>query len=320
MSQETDHLDDTLLAEIESHAAEIAAGGGAILRRHFGSKLKIEYKDERKNDPVTEVDKEAQDYLIRAIAEKYPDHGIVSEEEEDKDESVAPDVVWVLDPLDGTKNFIGGLPIFACSVGVLYRGAPAAGAIYLPWPGESEGVVMHARLGGGTFLGGERLSLRDAGEASGIRLVGLPGSFGHAFRFDKTMNGKVGELRISGSIAYEMAMVARGVYRYALAGSPHLWDVAAGAVLVAEAGGVVLMGRGARRRAPLMPERLQWRALGSFLESWQPGVTTLRELRRWSAPLVLGAPDVARQVADSLERKRPLRRMLTGVLRGRRGG
>ena len=186
--------------------------------------------------------------------------------------------------------------------------------------GEGGGVVLHARRGGGSFLDGERIGIADAGEPSGNRLVALPGSFGRAFRFGKAMDGKVGELRISGSIAYEMAMVARGVLQYALFGAPRLWDVAAGAVLIAEAGGVVLLGSGARRGIPPMPRRLRWRAMGSFLEGWQSGTTTLLELRRWSAPLVAGGPGVARYVADRLERRRRLLRSLGRTFRGRRGG
>ena len=316
----TDHLDDTLLAEIEGHAAELARGGGAVLRRHFGADLEVEYKGKGKNDPVTAADRESQDYLVQAIADRFPDHGIVGEEGEEEGDTPAPDVVWVLDPLDGTKNFINGLPVFACSVGVLHRGVPVAGAIYIPWPGEGGGVVVHARTGGGSFLDGERIGIADAGEPSGNRLVALPGSFGRAFRFGKAMDGKVGELRISGSIAYEMAMVTRGVLQYALFGAPRLWDVAAGAVLIAEAGGVVLLGSGARRGIPLTPRRLRWRAMGSFLYSWQSGMTTLLELRRWSAPLVAGGPGVARYVADRLERRRRLLRSLGRTLRGRRRG
>ena len=317
MSTAIEPIAETLLAEIEAHATELAAGGGAILRRHFGADLEVEYKGEGKNDPVTAVDKESQDYLVRAILDRFPDHGIVGEEDEEKEDSAAPDIVWVLDPLDGTKNFINGLPVFACSVGVLHRGTPVAGALHIPWPGEASGVVLHARRGGGAFLDGERIGITDAGEPAGNRLVGLPGSFGRAFRFDKAMNGKVGDLRISGSIAYEMAMVARGVLQYSLFGAPKLWDVAAGAVLIAEAGGVVLLGSGGRRGISPRPRRLRWRALGSFLDSWQSGTTTLLELREWSGSLLTGSPGVARSVADRLERRRRRRPRLGRLLRGR---
>jgi len=319
MSQPTTYQDGSLLAEIEALAVEIARGGGAILGRYFGSTLEIEYKDENKTDPVTVADKESQTYLAGAISERFPDHGIVGEEDEDETEerAAAPDFVWVLDPLDGTKNFLNGMPVYACSIGVLHRGEPVAGAIYLPWPGEAAGVVAHARKGGGAFVDGEPAHMPDAAEPVGNRLVALPGSFGAAFRFSKPMHGKVGELRNTGSIAYDMAMVARGVLQYSLTGSPRLWDVAGGAALVKEAGGVVMVGRRTGGRNPLMPPRLHWGTLESFISGWDSGTVTLKDLRRWSAPMVAGSPGIVRYVAANVVPRSSLRRRLSRALRGR---
>ncbi|HCH10345.1 MAG TPA: inositol monophosphatase, partial [Dehalococcoidia bacterium] len=70
-----------------------------------------------------------------------------------------PDFLWVLDPLDGTKNFLHGLPVYACSVGVLYKGAPVAGAVFVPWPVEGGGIVFHAHKGGGAFADSEMISV-----------------------------------------------------------------------------------------------------------------------------------------------------------------
>jgi myo-inositol-1(or 4)-monophosphatase len=319
MSQSMGYPDNSLLAEIEALAVEIARGGGAILGRYFGSTLEIEYKDEKKTDPVTVADKESQTYLADAISERFPDHGILGEEDEDEDEegAKAPDFVWLLDPLDGTKNFLNGLPVYACSIGVLHRGEPVAGAIYLPWPGEAAGVVAHARKGGGAFVDGEPTNMPDAAEPVGNRLVSLPASFGATFQFSKPMDGKVGELRTTGSIAYEMAMVARGVLQYALTGAPRLWDVAGGAALVKEAGGVVMVGRRAEGRNPLMPSRLHWGTLDSFISGWDSGTVTLKDLRRWSAPMVAGSPGIARYVTGNAGPRSSLRRRLSRALRGR---
>jgi len=320
MSQSTQYLDGSLLAEIEGLAVEIARGGGAILSRYFGSTLEVEYKDEKKTDPVTVADKECQAYLVGAISEQYPDHGIIGEEDEDEGGEVAaaPDIVWVLDPLDGTKNFLNGLPIYACSIGVLHRGEPVAGAVYIPWHGKAAGVVAHARRGGGAFVDGDSTRIPEAAEPSGNRLIALPASFGGAFRFAKPMHGKVGELRTSGSIAYELAMVARGVLQYSFTGAPRLWDVAGGAVLVQEAGGLVMVGRRAGGRIPLMPPRLQWRALDSFISGWQSGTVMLKDLRHWSAPMVVGSPGIARFVTANVGARSSLRRRLSRTLRGRR--
>ena len=104
---------------MESLAAELAREAGQILARHFRSlgALNVEFKDKRERDPVTNADTECQRLLVKAIAERFPEHGILGEEDEDKEGETAParDTVWVLDPLDGTKNFISGLPLAAAA-------------------------------------------------------------------------------------------------------------------------------------------------------------------------------------------------------------
>ena len=90
-------LDDAQLAGIESHAIELARGAGAILSQHFGELLEVEFKDASKSDPVTEVDKECQRFLATSIADEYPDHGFIGEEEEVLEGKTAPDVVRVVE-------------------------------------------------------------------------------------------------------------------------------------------------------------------------------------------------------------------------------
>ena len=291
--------DDSTLASIEDQAVRMARRAGQTLMGYFGSSLDVEFKDEGETDPVTNVDREVQADLVRAISEAYPDHGIVGEEDEDVDRGPAPNYVWVLDPLDGTKNFMNGLPIFASSIGVLYRGAPVAGAVYIPWPGEPEGVALHARKGGGTHAGGEPISLADAPEPIPSRLTTLPESFRTAFRFDAPMQGRTGEVRVTGSIVYELAMVARGVVQYSFTGAPHLWDAVAGSVLVAEAGGLVMTADRRRSRIPLVPSTLRWSELESFFPDWGEGIT-LDRMRKWRSPLLCGSPKLTRHVARNL--------------------
>ena len=308
-------LDEELLVEIEARAVELAREAGRILTRHFGAPLEVEYKDEGRTDPVTAADLESQQYVTKAILEHYPDHGVVAEEDSEEGDSIAPDLVWVVDPLDGTKNFVGGLPVFACSIGVLYRGAPVVGAIYTPWPGEHDGVVMHARRGGGAFLEDSRLETLDAAEPAGNRLATLPGSFGGAFKMGKGMRGKVGDVRVTGSIAYELALVARGVVQYSVITGSRLWDVAAGVVLVMEAGGAVRVPRRGGGRWPLPGTGVRWDPLESFFPDWRSGETKLGELRQQTEPLVAGSPGIVRHVTESIARRRRWGRGLRRVLR-----
>jgi myo-inositol-1(or 4)-monophosphatase len=234
------------------------------------------------------------------------------------DTSPVPDFLWVLDPLDGTKNFVHGLPVYASSVGVLFKGAPVAGAVFIPWPGAAEGgLVFHARKGGGAFVDGQPLSVLDSEEPKGNVLITLPAGFGAFVGFRKPMMGKVGELRVTGSIAYELVMVARGISQYMVTTGPRLWDVAGGVALVMEAGGVLM--RGSRDPGPLgLFPSTRWQESESLVPDWQSGKTSLGDLRRWRSPLTLGSPRVARFVTANMRRRTNLRRRLIRRIRGLR--
>ena len=138
----------------------------------------------------------------------------------------------MLDPLDGTTNFMNGLPVFASSIGVLYRGRPVAAALYVPWPNGAGGFVLHCRKGGGCFADDDPVSVYETQEPVPSRLIGVPGYFGVANRFSKQLANKAGEPRTTGSIAYELALTARGVMQYAIFGAPRMWDMAGGALAV----------------------------------------------------------------------------------------
>ena len=306
-------MPEGLLAEIEARAIDMARGAGAILSGHFRKSLEVEYKDEKQTDPVTNADNEAQDYLKKAIAGHFPDHGVLGEEDEE-DDSPAPDFVWVLDPLDGTKNFVAGLPVYACSIGVLHRGVPVAGALYLPWPNHNGGIVLHARSGGGAFMDDEPISVLKTEEPSGTSLIALPGYFTAVYRLLKPMRGRVGELRVTGSIAYELAMVSMGVLQYSVTLRPHLWDVAGGAVLVTEAGGL-LMRRSRSAGLGALVGATRWGPMDSLVTPWRTGETTLKELRRWSETMAYGSPGVVRYLTSNMRSRPRLRRRLTAALR-----
>lgn len=300
---------NTDLAAIESAAVEFAQGAGELLAEYFGRVISVEYKDKAQQDPVTAADKEAQAYLERRIVERFPTHGILGEEDDASadGDTRAADFLWVLDPLDGTTNFMNGLPVYASSIGVLYRGRPLAGAVYIPWPTEtSNGVVVHGRAGGGAFADGEPVSVYQTDKPRGDRLIGLPGSFGASTRVGKGLKGQpLGQLRVTGSIAYELAMTALGVMQFAVIGAPRMWDMLGGAVAVQEAGGIVMTRLSGRK---------QWHPLESLVPTWDEKPPTMAELRKWVAPLVAANPTLAPLIAHNLHaRRRPLRRMYRGI-------
>lgn len=304
------HLDEILAMEIEAKAAELARGAGEILHGHFGRPLEVEYKDDKKQDPVTAVDIESQTYLSQAILDSFPGHGILGEEGPQEDEGPTPDFLWVLDPLDGTTNFLNGLPIYGVSIGVLYRGTPIVGALFVPWPSEGGGIVLHARKGGGAWMGQEPLSIHQAipqGEGpEASRPVGLPASFGAQFRLRKGLRQKVGQVRVTGSIVYELALTACGRLQYTIVGWPRIWDVAAGVLIVVEAGGMVLVRARKGQR---------WEPLTCLGPSWDDGPPSLKAVRSWMAPMILGNPQVARFVAANLKRRYSLSARVTRLVR-----
>ncbi len=319
-------LDDAEVRGIERGAVELACGAGEILAAQFGRRIAVEFKDQQQRDPVTAADKAAQAFLAAEIGRRFPGHGVLGEEAteaEQQSEEPARDTLWVLDPLDGTTNFLNGLPVFASSIGVLHRGRAVAAALYLPWPSAGGGFVLHCRKGGGARIvsslagggGGDGVAARVLETERPIpnRLVGLPGYFGVANRFAGGLEGKAGEPRTTGSIAYELAMIARGVMQYAIFGAPRMWDMAGGALAVQEAGGAVMTRfRGEKR----------WHPLDSLVPSWDERTPTMKELRAWTAPLVAGNRHLAPLIANNVRRRFSLKarlRPLAKALSKKRG-
>ena len=310
-------IDDAEILEIELHAVQLARGAGEILAGHFGRHIEVEFKDDKQRDPVTAADKTTQAYLAAEISRRFPDHGILGEEateEEKQSEEPARDTLWVLDPLDGTTNFLNGLPVFASSIGVIHRGRPVAAALYIPWPAEGGGFVLHCRRGGGCFADDVPVQVLETEQPIPNRLIGLPGYFAVANRFTGGLADKAGELRTTGSIAYELAMTARGVMQYGIFGAPRMWDMAGGALAVQEAGGTVMTRfRGER----------QWHPIESFVPSWDEKTPTMKELRAWVAPLVAGNNHLAPLIANNVRRRFSLKaklRPLARALRRKKSG
>ena len=286
-------VDEHLSRELESAAVGLAQGAGEILSGYFGRQLTVEFKDKHERDPVTTADKATQEFLETEIKRQFPDHAVLGEEgSEDTDaEGPCPDFVWVLDPLDGTTNFLNGLPIFASSIGLLYRGRPLAGALYIPWPTVSGGFILHCRQGGGCFWDDEPVTVHQSDKPVANRLIGLPGYFAHGMKFDRKLGNNVGETRTTGSIAYELAMTACGVLQYAIIGAPRMWDMLAGAQAVQEANGTVMTR---------LDRRKPWHPMESLVPSWEEKPPSLKELRRWVAPLVVGNHQVAPLIANNM--------------------
>ncbi len=272
------------LEDIERRAVDFARKAGEILLSHFRKPLEIEYKSDGRRDPVTQADRESEDWLRSAIAEAFPDHGIVGEENPNSEHGSA-EFVWVLDPLDGTTNFLNGLPVFATSIGVLHHGRPVVAAIFVPGP--DAGSVIHARRGGGAFQDGRPIAVTPNSEPERGRLTGMPSYYWRMWGFKDGLRMRLGEIRSLGSIAYEMALVARGSMQLCLFAQPKIWDVAAGILLIQEAGGRVLEKRARRAR---------WSPFSVFGNE----SVTLDELHDWRSAILAGSEDVAVHAGDRI--------------------
>ena len=297
-------VDHVLRTELEDFAVSLAWGAGSVLMEYFSGdrsdSLDVEYKDKNQRDPVTSADKATQDYLINEISNKFPEHGILGEEDssDSANDAQVPDFLWVLDPLDGTTNFINGLPVFASSIGLIYKGWPLIAALYIPWPNSRGGFVLHCHRGGGCYADDKVVSVYETATPVANRLIGLPGYFVQNMRFSKNIKGSPGELRTTGSIAYELAMTACGVLQYAVIGAPRMWDMLAGALAVQEAGGTIMIR---------LPGEKTHGPMGSLFPAQYNGSPTFKQLRNWVGPLIGGNRQLAPLIEGNIRRKVSLR-------------
>ncbi len=271
--------DDQTLVALEAAAREWIAAAGEIVLEKRGN-LKVEYKDARQADPVTEVDRAVETYLTGEVAARFLGHAVLGEEGQDP--KGTHEYEWIIDPVDGTLNYVTGLPLYAISIGVLFRRRPVVGVILFPLTGE----LLWARRGGGAYRDGERIHVRPKPEGKRGAIVALPVGYQGSFTTSKELRAGIGETRSLGSIAYEMGVVAAGTLDLAAFRGPKIWDVAGSAPIVTEAGGQVLIH--SKRLA-------QWHPL----ERFDP--PPRGALRAWSRPVLVGAPHAVETLGAHLQ-------------------
>jgi len=223
-------LDTEALRRAACDAAQL---GGETARRLF---RRVNVRRKSDDTPVTEADHVAQAAMVYALAARYPEHGFIGEEGADPRLGGEPgksDYCWVIDPLDGTRNFSRGIGIYGSSVAVLHRGEPVAGAIY---DATSDRIYSAAR--GGGAMEGDKLVRIPSDVVSRDPIITV-GSFRHRPIPDvvRTWMDRY-LLRNFGSIALHLAWVACGFTDAAYALECKLWDLAAGVLMIEEAGGV----------------------------------------------------------------------------------
>lgn len=216
-------------ADLELAIAAARSAGEAIVPAfHAGQEVRFKSP----NQPVTDADLAADRILRDLLLRDRPDYGWLSEETRDSPARLEKERLWVVDPIDGTNSFVKGIPEFGISVALVDRGEVVVGVLFNPVTGE----MYHATAGGGAFLNGAPIhvsttdTLGDARTLLGSRSDIRNGKLA-AFEEEWTVTGL-------GSTAYKMAKVAEGVADAFVSSGPKAeWDVAAAALLVAEAGG-----------------------------------------------------------------------------------
>jgi myo-inositol-1(or 4)-monophosphatase len=215
-----------------------ARRGGAILIRHLNKLDKLNVEKKGHNDFVSDADRAAEEAVIEVIQRHYPDHAILAEESGMQGES---DTVWIIDPLDGTTNFLHGFPQFCVSVGVQVNGRLEAAAVYDPMRQE----VFAAARGDGATLDDRKIRVSGRKELE-FALIGTGFPFRQADMEMGPYLGMLGKIvrntagvRRPGAAALDLCYVACGRLDGFWETGLKAWDLAAGALIIREAGGIV---------------------------------------------------------------------------------
>jgi myo-inositol-1(or 4)-monophosphatase len=222
------------MSEILTTAVSAAQQAGMYLSRNFGHVKEVIQKGDR--NLVTNVDRQAQEMIIGAIKKKFPGHGIIAEEGQSQD--VDAQYLWIIDPLDGTHNYIRGVPIFGVSIGVVHKDRFVAGVIYMPVDDE----LYVAEQGNGAYKNGVSMKVSKHPDLKECSV-----SFDSGIRFNpKALLPILGEIadrsfnvRMFGSSARALSYVAEGKMDAAIEFEDQPWDCAAGICLIEQAGGIV---------------------------------------------------------------------------------
>jgi len=222
---------DFNLDTLRKAAVEIAGIGGDSTLNFFKQTFDLEFKKDK--SPVTNADRNAEMLMREAIKSRFPDHGIIGEEfGRERDNA---DVVWVLDPIDGTQSFIHGVPFYTTLIGILIEGKPEVGVIYAPALNE----MVSAATGGGCYLNRKKTSVRRCNKLSDATFLttDMEHVYEHGYvqQFEKLL--KETRIHRTWGDAYGHMMVATGRADIMFDPILNLWDAAALLPIVKEAGG-----------------------------------------------------------------------------------
>ena len=220
-------------------AVKLAKIVGQLQIENIGKLNKSKFEMKSTNvDLVTEIDKKSEEIIINGIKKHFPDHSILAEES--GSERTNSDFRWVIDPLDGTINYSQGMAIFTISIALKYKKDTICGVIYAPYLDEMFTAIKDE----GAYLNGEKIEVGDKDElVKSVLATGFPYDKGshkeNNVDYFAHMMPKLRGIRRFGSAAYDLASVACGRFDGYWEMALNEWDIAAGLLLVTEAGGEI---------------------------------------------------------------------------------
>jgi len=221
-------------------AIKAARAAGSIINRAALDLEVLKVGTKGPNDFVSEVDRAAENAIIEILLEAYPGHAILAEESGREHGAKHSEYTWIIDPLDGTTNFLHGFPVYAVSIGLAFRGKVEQAVVYDPTRND----LFFASKGRGAFLNDRRLRVSKRTRITDALIgTGFPFRKGDNFKryvkmFEEVMQHCAG-LRRPGAAALDLCYVAAGYYDGFFETGLNPWDVAAGSLIITEAGGLI---------------------------------------------------------------------------------
>ncbi|MBS1187746.1 MAG: suhB [Burkholderiaceae bacterium] len=222
-------------------AIKAARRGASIINRASFDLSQLKVTEKKQNDYVTEIDQAAEQAIVEVLLKAYPNHAVLAEESGASanlhDEA---EFVWIIDPLDGTTNFIHGFPQYCVSIALQQRGVTTQAVIYDPTRND----LFHASRGEGAYLNDKRIRVSKCTKlADSLIGTGFPArdlsQLDQYMAMFKAITEKCQGLRRPGSAALDLAYVAAGRLDGFFEKGLSAWDMAAGALLISEAGGII---------------------------------------------------------------------------------
>ena len=221
-------------------AIKAARAAGAIINRGSQDLDILKISSKGPNDFVSEIDQMAEAAIIETLLAAYPGHGILAEESGREHGAKHSEFTWIIDPLDGTTNFLHGFPVYAVSIALAFRGKVEQAVVYDPTRND----LFYASRGRGAFLNDKRLRVSKRTRlADSLIGTGFPFRKGDNFqrylKMLETIMGACAGVRRPGAAALDLCYVAAGWYDGFFETGLNPWDIAAGSLIITEAGGLV---------------------------------------------------------------------------------